>query len=93
MQVSVRLAPGLSRLAGTPQLSVEVGDGATVGDLLACIGEQHPALADGLPSALPVVRGQHALRDRPLGAEEEVALLLPAAGGAPHDERGETPWR
>lgn len=93
MRISVRLAPGLSRLAGTPQLSVEVADGATVEDLLARVGEQCPALADGLPSALPVVRGEHALRDRALADHEEVALLLPAAGGAPHEQRGEVPWQ
>src|SRR3954454_10931993 len=62
MQVRVRLVAGLSQLAGRPRLELRLDDGATVEDLLRSLGETHPALAPGLPSALPVVAGSHVSR-------------------------------
>jgi molybdopterin converting factor small subunit len=82
VQVRVRLVAGLSKLAGRPRLELRLDDGATVEDLLRRLGEAHPALAPGLPSALPVVAGTHVPRDRALQDGEEVALLSPVAGGA-----------
>ena len=82
MQVRVRLVAGLSKLAGRPRLELRLDDGATVEDLLRRLGEAHPALAPGLPSALPVVAGSHVARDLALHDGDEVALLSPVAGGA-----------
>jgi molybdopterin converting factor small subunit len=82
VQVRVRLVAGLSQLAGRPRLELRLDDGATVEDLLRRLGEAHPALAPGLPSALPVVAGAHVPRDRTLEDGEEVALLSPVAGGS-----------
>ena len=92
VQVRVRLVAGLSQLAGRPRLELRLDDGATVADLLRRLGEDNPALAPGLPSALPVVAGSHVPRDRTLADGEEVALLSPVAGGA--QRRGEVQrWR
>jgi molybdopterin converting factor small subunit len=38
-------------------------------------------MAPALPSALPVIAGEHAERSRSLRAGEEVALLIPVSGG------------
>ena len=81
MQVRVRLAAGLSRLSGAPFLTVDLRDGATVGDLYARLADLQPALAPALPSTLAIVGGEHARRDRALAHRQEVALLLPVAGG------------
>ena len=81
MQVRVRLGPGLAEVAGTARLAVDLGEGATVGHLIECLGAEHPALGRGLGSALPLIAGTHAEPGRPLAGGEEVALLLPAAGG------------
>ena len=46
------------------------------------IGERYPELAPALPSALPVVAGVHVEREAALHPGDEVALLIPVAGGA-----------
>jgi molybdopterin converting factor small subunit len=53
-----------------------------VAGLLDALAADQPALAPALPSALPVVAGAHATRERPLREGDEVALLIPVAGGA-----------
>ncbi|TML99333.1 MAG: MoaD/ThiS family protein [Actinobacteria bacterium] len=92
MQVRVRLVAGLSQLAGRPRLELRLEDGATVDDLLRQLGDAHPTLKPGLPSALPVVAGSHARRDQPLHDGDEVSLLSPVAGGAGPTEGGHE-WR
>jgi molybdopterin converting factor small subunit len=81
VQVRVRLGAGLARLAQAPVLSLDVADGATVAELLDRLAGAEPAVAAALPSALPVIAGEHAERSRPLHAGEEVALLVPVSGG------------
>jgi molybdopterin converting factor small subunit len=82
MRVRVRLGAGLSRFADAPLLSIELAEDARVDDLLATLGAEQPDLAPALPSVLPVVAGTHVERDQPLRAGDEVALLIPVAGGA-----------
>ena len=52
MEVTVRLFAMLRERAGTPELTLELPDGARVGDALA---ELH-GLADGLPLVMAVNR-------------------------------------
>ena len=82
MRVRVRLGAGLSRFAEAPLLSIDLAEGANVDDLLATLGAQQPALEPALRSVLPVVAGTHAEREQRLQAGDEVALLIPVAGGA-----------
>jgi molybdopterin converting factor small subunit len=81
MRVRVRLGAGLSRFADAPLLSVDLAEGASVEDLLAALGAEQPALAPALRSALPVLAGTHVEREQRLHAGDEVALLIPVAGG------------
>ena len=81
MQVRVRLGAGLARLAEAPVLSLDVADGATVAELLDGLAGAQPGVAEALPSALPVIAGEHAERSRRLSAGDEVALLVPVSGG------------
>lgn len=81
MQVRVRLGAGLSRLATSSALTLELEDGATVDDLLARVREAEPDLAPALRSALPVIGGAHAEQAQRLQHRQEVALLLPVSGG------------
>jgi molybdopterin converting factor small subunit len=62
-------------------LSLDLEDGASVDDLLAALGAEQPALAPALRSALPVLAGAHVEREQRLRAGDEVALLIPVAGG------------
>jgi molybdopterin converting factor small subunit len=63
-------------------MSIDLAEGASVDDLLAALGAQQPSLEPALPSVLPVVGGTHVERDERLQAGDEVALLIPVAGGA-----------
>ena len=82
MRIRVRLGAGLSRFADAPLLSIDLADGASVDDLLAALGTQQPSLEPALPSVLPVRAGEHVEREQRLQAGDEVALLIPVAGGA-----------
>jgi molybdopterin converting factor small subunit len=72
----------LSRFADAPLLSVDLAEGSSVDDLLAALGAQQPSLAPALTAALTVISGTHAEREQRLQAGDEVALLIPVAGGA-----------
>ena len=82
VHVHVRLGAGLATEAGTRRLSVALPNGATVDTLLDRLAELEPGIAAGLASALPVVRGTHAARAQELSEGDEVALLIPVAGGS-----------
>jgi molybdopterin converting factor small subunit len=82
VHVQVRFGGGLAAAAGTSRLGVELPQDATVEALLEHLGALEPAIAAGLGSALPVVRGVHATRGQRLADGDEVALLIPVAGGA-----------
>jgi molybdopterin converting factor small subunit len=82
VHVQVRLGAGLATAAGTRRLSVALPQGATVDVLLDRLRELEPGIAAGLGSALPVVRGTHAGREQELSDGDEVALLIPVAGGS-----------
>jgi sulfur-carrier protein len=82
VQIRVRLGAGLSRFAGSPLLALELPESSSVDDLFVVLGERHPELAPALPSALPVVGGSHVERSATLSPGDEVALLIPVAGGA-----------
>ena len=82
MRIRVRLGAGLSRFAEAPLLSIDLADDASVEDLLAALGAQQPSLEPALRAALPVVSGTQVEREQRLRAGDEVALLIPVAGGA-----------
>jgi molybdopterin converting factor small subunit len=82
VHVQVRLGSGLATAAGTRRLRVELPQDATVDTLLERLGATEPAIAPALDSALAVLRGTHASGGQPLGDGDEVALLIPVAGGA-----------
>jgi molybdopterin synthase sulfur carrier subunit len=81
VQVVVRLGSGLATAAGTRRLRVELPRQSTVDTLLQRLRETQPAIAPALDSALPVVRGSHASGADALAEGDEVALLIPVAGG------------
>jgi len=81
VRIRVRLGAGLSRFADAPLLSIDLAEGASVDDLLAALGAQQPSLEPALKSALPVLAGTHVEREQRLEPGDEVALLIPVAGG------------
>lgn len=76
MTVEVKLFAMLRERAGADSLEVELGEGATVGDLLAELG--------GLIGALPVraaVNREYSDSGQALAPGDEVALIPPVSGG------------
>jgi molybdopterin converting factor small subunit len=90
VHVQVRLGSGLATAAGTRRLNVELPQDATVEVLLERVGADEPAIAPALGSALTVLRGTHVSGGQRLADGDEVALLIPVAGGAPPERRD--PW-
>jgi sulfur-carrier protein len=94
LQIVVRLGSGLATAAGTRRLRIDLPRDATVDTLFDRLGELEPAIAPALGSALPVVRGTHATRTQALAEGDEVALLIPVAGGSAGrtSPRRRKPW-
>lgn len=68
-------------LVGTAELSVEVGEGATVSDLVRELRGRGPGF-DALPAEPAVaVNRRYAALSEPLHAGDEVAFIPPVAGG------------
>lgn len=81
MNVNVRLSAGLSPASGNPRFTVTLADDATVDDLLNHLRDHRPELQSRLDVVIPMVSGRHASGSHKLQTGQEVALLLPAAGG------------
>jgi molybdopterin synthase catalytic subunit len=76
VQVTVRLFAMLRERAGKSRLTLELPEGARVGDALDELSE----LAGGLPLVMAVNR-EYASADQQLGAGDELALIPPVSGG------------
>ena len=76
MEVTVRLFAMLRERAGAPEVTLDLPDGARVGDALDSLAE----LAEGIPLVLAVNR-EYADSDRVLDAGDELALIPPVSGG------------
>lgn len=81
IQVRVRLSSGLAEPIGIPRMSITVEDNATVADLKETICESYPELRPGFGVAIPIVSGRHVTFSEPLSKGQEIAFLLPVAGG------------
>lgn len=82
MNVRVRLSAGLTPAVGNSRLVVTLAENATIADLLDHLCAQHPELALKISMAIPMASGRHAAPSDRLTDAQEVALLLPAAGGS-----------
>ena len=76
MEVTVRLFAMLRERAGASEVTLDLPDGARVGDALAALGH----LADGMPLVMAVNR-EYAREDAPLDPGDELALIPPVSGG------------
>lgn len=81
MQISVRLSAALAQVTGAPRVQVTVADGATVADVLQGLATTYPALTPRLRHAVPILGGKHATASDQVTADQELAFLMPVAGG------------
>ncbi len=83
MCVEVRLAEPFWRTAGVRRLTLELGDGSRVADVLAALGARYPALGRELAEDPPLVfvGDDEARAETRLAAGSTVHLVWPVAGG------------
>ncbi|HZD11222.1 MAG TPA: MoaD/ThiS family protein [Candidatus Binatia bacterium] len=79
--VFVRLNGSLAEALGTSRLTVQLPEPATLADLIANLSKRHPSTVELLSRAVPVSGGKHLGATFVLPADQEVALLMPIAGG------------
>lgn len=90
MRITVKAYGALAWAIGKRTLELELSAPATVGDLLAALGERHEALRRYLPSELEVladalmviVGADEVVITHSLSDGDEVLLVVPASGGA-----------
>jgi molybdopterin synthase catalytic subunit/molybdopterin synthase sulfur carrier subunit len=81
LNINVRINGELARDLGTARLQVAVAEPATLADLLEQLRQQYPRSRPKLESAIPFSVGQHLPPTASLADGQEVALLMPVAGG------------
>ena len=81
MQVTARLSGELVQQMGRARLPVSLPDGATVAVLMQQLRDTYPQSARTLQAAVPIIAGRHVSTEQVLEGGQEVAILLPIAGG------------
>lgn len=81
VHVAIRTTGALRDVLG-PRRALSLPDGATVADLLAFLGALDAAAADALGRAVVSIAGATVDRCHTLADGDEVALILPVAGGS-----------
>ena len=81
MKVNVKLFAAARQSCGREDVTVEVGETATVRDLRTSLAAAYPALDMILPASMIAIDHDYAADDRPIGPGAEVALIPPVSGG------------
>ncbi|MEA2612843.1 MAG: sulfur-carrier protein, partial [Chloroflexota bacterium] len=91
MRVRVRLFATQRELAGTREVGLDLGDGATVADAWDALVTRYPALAPGRDFVRFARNGAYADAATSLAEGDEVAMIPPVSGGNGTDEGGGRP--
>lgn len=81
MTITVKLFAALRDLSGSDTTTVELPDGATVGDLRREIAKQLPLARTLLMRSAVAVNHDSAENERVLTATDECAVIPPVSGG------------
>ena len=81
MKVRVQLYSHLRDLAGTSQLDVDLGNGATVSDLLERLYDQFPSLRPRDKTILVGLGVEFVDRNHELKTGDEISVMPPVQGG------------
>jgi len=81
VRVTVRLFARLRDIAGRAELTREMPDGATAGEVWKSLVEQFPAMAGYDSSISTAVNADYAKMSTVLSDNDEVAFLPPVSGG------------
>lgn len=80
MTVTLRFFASYAESLGVPSLELQLGEGATVGDVMTAISAM-PGSPKLPPSPLVAVNHSYAKSSQVLNNGDEVALIPPVAGG------------
>jgi molybdopterin converting factor subunit 1 len=81
VRLKVRLFAAFRERAGTPEVEVDVPDGASIAAVVEAVASRAPALVDVMSAARPVVNKEFVGPEHLVAAGDEVALLPPVSGG------------
>ncbi|MEC9476341.1 MAG: MoaD/ThiS family protein [Planctomycetota bacterium] len=81
MKVEVLLFASLRDLTGADRLTVELGENASVTDLLDSIADQHPFLKERVALTRVAIDDRFAAAEDLIPPESELALIPPVSGG------------
>jgi MoaD family protein len=81
MKLRVQFYAQLRDLAGMPELDVDLAEGSTIGELLAEIYRQKPALRAHDKSTLVGVGVEFVDRNYAIKPGDEIAIMPPVQGG------------
>jgi len=81
MTVRILLFAGLREHLRSDWVELELPEGATVAELLAALGEQHPALRELLPPCRVAVEQEFVAAGHRVRAGDEIAVIPPVSGG------------
>jgi molybdopterin synthase catalytic subunit/molybdopterin converting factor small subunit len=84
MRIDIRYLGGSRATAGCDREPAELPDGATVADVAAWVARRHPGLGDRLDAVRWARNWEFVEVASPVADGDEVAVLPPVAGGAPH---------
>jgi molybdopterin synthase catalytic subunit len=79
--ITVRLFARLAELAGTREITVEIGEGLTAADAYALVSRKHPDIARFASSVRFARNQEYALPETQLAAGDELAVIPPVSGG------------
>jgi molybdopterin converting factor subunit 1 len=82
MDIQVKLFATLKDRAGSPRVSVELPDDATVSVLLEQLAAAQPKLAPSIATCVVAVNQEFAFGSTPIRSGDEVALFPPVSGGS-----------
>jgi molybdopterin converting factor subunit 1 len=81
MKVNVLFFASLVDVIGSRQLSFEVSEGGTVGDLLGALESSHPRIKAYRPVLLTAVNEEYVQQTHEIVEGDEVAIFPPVSGG------------
>jgi len=87
-EFNVRLFATLKDLAGSNKIKITLpeANALTIDDLRAAMGEQVPALAAAIPSAIAAVNQEYVYEGQKIAPEDEIAFFPPVSGGTDFPE-------
>jgi len=81
MLIFIRLNGVLAQSIGASRIQITLPPTSTIQDMLENLEAKYPHAAKQIHLAIPVVNGSHQAKSIHLSPQQEVALLMPVAGG------------